>query len=85
MNLPKIIQCAELFLTNNYPVIIIESMNGGGIIQLSIEMHQLLQMRTVDRAYLSYRMTDISKNLNAENQGRSISKTCKLINNISEL
>ena len=85
LNLPKIIQCAELFLTNNYPVIIIESMNGGGIIQLSIEMHQLLQMRTVDRAYLSYRMTDISKNLNAENQGRSISKTCKLINNISEL
>ena len=81
----KIIQCAKLFHTNNYPILIIESLNGGGSVILYIFMHQLFQMRTVDRAYFSFRMTDISKNLN---QGRSFfrteAKTCKQLNSFDD-
>jgi hypothetical protein len=53
-----IFQCADLFHTNEYPLIIIESNNGGGIAQIYMMLHQLLQIRTVDRSYFSYRISD---------------------------
>ena len=80
----KIIECAKLFHTNAYPIIIIESVNGGGVAQLYMIMHQLFQMRTVERTYFSFRMSDISKKYY---EGRSWEwtniKTCKPANNYS--
>ena len=81
----KIIQCAELFHTNNYPIIIIESFNGGGKALLYIIMHQLFQMRTLDRAYFSCRTTDISYIINSEPIPLTKAKTCEIVNSFSEL
>ena len=77
----KIIECAKLFYTNKYPIIIIESKNGGGTAQLYMVMHQLFQMRTVDRTYFSFRMSDLSKE-HYKNKyfERTNAKTCKFIN-----
>ena len=81
----RIFQCAELFHTNNYPIIIIESLNGGGVAQLYMTMHQLFQMRTVDRTYFSFRMTDISRKLNAKQYfDRTDAKTCRRITSFEE-
>ena len=81
----KIIQCAELFHTNNYPIIIIESLNGGGNALLYMTMHQLFQMRTVDRTYFSYRTTDISKMVKSGSLTGTNSKTCEILNSFSDL
>ena len=48
-------------------------------------MHQLFQMRTVDRAYFSYRMTDITKKLKSGDFSRTNAKTCEIINSFSKL
>ena len=54
----KIIQCAKLFHTNKYPIIIIESKNTGGNPILASLMIQLFQMREVERAYSSIRLSN---------------------------
>ena len=82
----KIIQCAKLFHSNNYPIIIIESLNGGGNGHLYMTMHQLFQIRTVDRSYFSYRMTDISKNLKSKiNYFNTAAKDCRRIRSFKDL
>ena len=50
----KILNCAELFYSNNYPLIIIETKNNGGYPILANFMHQIFQIRTVNRDYASY-------------------------------
>ena len=84
--LPKMIQCAEMLHTNNYPIIIIESFNGGGSAFSYMTMHQLLQMRTVDRAYFSYKTNEITKKLFSKDNemGRTNFKTCKEINSFND-
>ena len=48
-------------------------------------MHQLFQMRTVDRTYFSFRMTDISRKLNAKQYfDRTDAKTCRRITSFEE-
>lgn len=82
----KIIQCAKLFHSNNYPIIIIESLNGGGNAFLYMAMHQLFQIRTVDRAYFSYRTTDITKNFKADiNYYTTEAKECRRIYSFNDL
>ena len=44
-----IFDCARLFYSNKYPLVIIESKNGGGYGHLAIRMQQILQIRTADR------------------------------------
>ena len=57
-----IFDCARLFYSNNYPLVIIESNNGGGKGFLGIIMQQILQIRTADRGYKSsFRLSDVSK------------------------
>ena len=48
-------------------------------------MHQLFQMRTLDRAYFSYRTTDISYILSSEPIPLTKAKTCEIVNSFSEL
>ena len=57
----KIFKCAELFHKNNYPIIIIETKNGGGDPNLSLLMIQLFQIREVERTYSAYRVSDYAK------------------------
>ena len=64
MTIYKIMQCSKLFHSNPYPIIIIESFNGGGYVKFAFAMHQFLQLRTVDKGYISYRMSDKAKELN---------------------
>ena len=58
----KVLECFEIFYSNEYPIIIIEDHNGGGYANLLIFMHQILQLRLTDRSYESFRISDISKN-----------------------
>ena len=82
----KLIQCAKLFHSNNYPIIIIESLNGGGDVYLYIAMHQLFQIRTVARSYFSYRMTNITKKFKADLEYYTTeAKECRRISSFSEL
>ena len=48
-------------------------------------MHQLFQMRTVDRTYFSYRTTDISKMVKSGSLTGTNSKTCEILNSFSDL
>ena len=57
----KIFDCAKLFHTNNYPLIIIETKNGGGNVQLAYLMIQLFQIREVEMTYSSIRLSDYAK------------------------
>ena len=72
------IKCAKLFYTNDYPLIIIESNNGGGTVQFGMILQQLLQIRTVDKSYFSYRMSNISKNFFKNKRWQSVNiSTCE--------
>ena len=54
--------CARLFYSNNYPLVIIHSNNDGGNLDIATVMQQIFQIRTTDRGYkLSYRISEISK------------------------
>ena len=57
----RIFDCAKLFHTNNYPIIIIETKNGGGIPKIAFLMIQLFQIREVEMSYSSYRLSDYAK------------------------
>ena len=64
----NIFKCAELFHSNNYPLIIIESENGGGYPTISYLMIQLFQIREVERTYSALRYIENNiKNFNIEN------------------
>ena len=54
----KIFKCAQLFHSNNYPIIIIEDRNDGGYPTQSYLMIQLFQMREVERTYNAMRYSD---------------------------
>jgi len=85
LGIAKIIECAKLFHTNEYPIIIIESKNSGGRIQLYVIMHQLFQMRTVDRSYFSYRMSNTSKEFfKGRFWDQTNVKTCELVNSYND-
>ena len=57
----KALDCIRLFYSNEYPIIIIEDHNGGGFSRILSFFHQILQIRTVDRSYESFRISDISR------------------------
>ena len=57
----KIIKCVELFFSNDYPIIIIESNNEGGLVLLYSIFLQILQPRIEFRDYRSYRVTPTSE------------------------
>ena len=53
--LRTILSCAQLFYSNNYPIIIIESKNNGGNALLAKIMIQVFSIINVERSYNSYR------------------------------
>ena len=57
----KVLDCARLFYSNEYPLIIIQDHNGGGDLRLSKLMNQIFQIRITNRRYESFRLSDVSK------------------------
>ena len=57
----KMIKCADLFLNNDYPIIVIESKNGGGYVVLYSILLQILQPTIEFVDYRSYRVTPTSE------------------------
>ena len=55
----KIIKCVKKFYLNNYPIIIIESKNGGGVVRIYSVLLQILQPKIEFTDYRSYRITPI--------------------------
>ena len=55
------IKCADLFLNNDYPIIVIESKNGGGYVVLYSILLQILQPTIEFVDYRSYRVTPTSE------------------------
>lgn len=55
------LKCVKLFFSNDYPIIIIESNNGGGKVRLYSTLLQFLQLRIEFKDYKSFRITQISK------------------------
>ena len=57
----KMLKCVSSFLNNTFPVIIIESENGGGYVSLYSLLLQIIQPRIEFRDYTSLRVTPISE------------------------
>ena len=53
--------CTEAFYNNSYPIIGIESNNGGGIIEVSLYLQQFLQVKILQRTHFSTKVTDLIK------------------------
>ena len=84
----QIFNCAELFHSNNYPIIIIENKNEGGDPKLAYLMIQLFQMREVERSYGAIRYIENLHNFDFNKDFDSTIHnpiTCKVINSYEEL
>ena len=70
--------CTEAFYSNSYPIIGIESNNGGGIIEVSLYFQQFLQVKILQRTHFSTKVSDLMKNeLEKDMQDIIELKTCK--------
>ena len=81
------IKCIKTFLTNEYPVIIIESKNRGGSNLLYSVLLQILQTRIEMRDSMSYRVTKISEEylkLKNNMRGQLSISDCKIINSYQD-
>ena len=57
----KFLDCVQLFHSNGYPLIIIETRNGGGYPYISLLLIQLFQMRSFERTFSSFGTSEESK------------------------
>ena len=53
--------CTELFYSNSYPIVGIESNNGGGIIEVSLYFQQFLQVKIKQKTFFSTKVSDLMK------------------------
>ena len=60
--------CTEAFYQNPYPIIGIETNNGGGIIEVSLYLQQFLQVKILQRTHFSTKISDlVQKELEKDN------------------
>ena len=79
-------KCALLFYSNDYPIIGIENLNGGGLVILAQIFHQLMQIKIQDRMHFAGRSTDYyKKEIEAILNDIINVETCKPFNDIDEL
>ena len=85
--LGSMLECSKLFHSNDYPVIIIESLNGGGYAIAPLILHQVLNMRTTNRCYNSYRLTDESNEYLKNYYGFYFTnmETCELVDSYEKI
>ena len=82
-----VLECTKLFYSNSYPVIVIETLNGGGYAIMPLILHQVLNMRTTNRCYNSYRLTDESTKYLQNNYGFYFTnmETCELVESYKKI
>ena len=86
--IPKMLQCAKLFFENEYPAIIIESQNGGGMPFLYAILLQILQPRIEMKDYRSFRVTSTSENYlknKSQFKGRYTQSNCQELKNYDDI
>ena len=54
--------CTEAFYNNSYPIVGIESRNGGGICKLSFYFQELLQVKILPTPHYSVKLSELMKN-----------------------
>ena len=82
------IDCANLFYSNNYKIIGIENYNGGGAPILYQFWHQLLQQKTFDRTFRAIIRNEITYDILTKTNIHSTfvnPNTCKYISALNEL
>ena len=77
--------CSKLFHSNNYPIIIIETNNDGGKPELAMLMIQLLQLRQVEKMYVSYKKSELSEKIHKMQDEGTIAGTCDKTTSFSNL
>ena len=86
--LEVMINCSELFYSNDYKIIGIENQNGGGYANLYGVWHQLIQQKTMDKNYRSMINNEKSfEFFKKSNLYRSYAnvETCKYVGSLEEL
>ena len=79
-----ILNCAKLFYSNNFPIIIIESKNQGGTANLAKIMIQVFQILNVERSYNSFR-APYHKSFGTQKADFIDPESCKIIEFIKDL
>ena len=78
--------CTELFYNNSYPIVGIESNNGGGIIEVSLYFQQFLQVKIKQKTFFSTKVTDLIKDAIKEDMNDLISiDTCDKFSSFEEM
>ena len=73
-------QCFASFDNNNYPIVIIENFNGGGVADLANYFKSYLNINKPNHVYMSYRYNDDVKNNLASYYYYKDPETCKIVN-----
>ena len=80
-----ILNCIDLFYSNNFPIIGIENQNGGGYIILAQIFNQLLQVKLKEHMFFSGRNTDLYREAFKRIQGEIIDiETCEPFNDLDD-
>ena len=78
--------CTEAFYNNSYPIIGIESNNGGGIIEVSLYLQQFLQVKILQRTHFSTKISNLIKEELEKDMNDIIElETCTKFNNFDEM
>ena len=78
--------CTESFYNNSYPIIGIESNNGGGIIEVSLYLQQFLQVKILQRTHFSTKISNLIKEEMEKDMTDIINlETCTQFNNFDEM
>ena len=78
--------CTKEFYQNDYRIIGIQDRDGGGWAHLCLIFHQLVQIKTQDRAFKASKVTEFFKrHVLDDYEGYVDVNTCKPFNNIDEL
>ena len=81
-----VLNCAKLFYQNKYPLIIIQTQNGGGHNNLYMIMHQIFQIRTLDKTFYSFKLSNSIKEFFKNGVDNWInSETCERVTKFEDL
>ena len=79
-------KCLNEFYDNEYPIIVIESNNGGGNIELALYLQQFLQVKIAQKTFFSVKISDLIKKEFEKDMSNKISiDTCKQFDNFDKL
>jgi hypothetical protein len=79
-------KCLSDFYDNEYPIIVIESNNGGGNIELALYLQQFLQVKIAQKTFFSVKVSELIKKEFEKDLSNKISiDTCKQFDNFDKL